>query len=418
MLQKWLDVNPVTKLTRTSTYITLPAFVQGSNTWNGYSDIVESFNFEGPNNMSLTGITGAVPTNPNYTLCVSYQINGVVTRYLIWLANGSNMNQNLAQYTNQRLLKNFRLEIWNTNQGIASQSGSINFYTSVLGLYDYRWATDGVLVNPDSPSTNFNANSFSAYAADPPLTNLVGWFNADDLAAGTVATWKSKTVQGVLGHDVLNAYGTQPVTCIANDPDFNGHNSVQNGPLAGQGGLGSPYPFDPASLLFNSQFGDGSIAFVVLKCTSTQVGDFMFEIVQPLGGGGFQGGFQICVGPTIGSIEVGDPTNGMYGPSSIPAQLGQTCMGVEFDNGLVGAYSIQNQTWYDQYYPYPQYFQMSQVTLGGVAWKCAEILIYTSLATPADAQQLFNYLTTRYGTSTTLFKLPLNFLANAISKTN
>jgi hypothetical protein len=52
-LQRWLDVNPVTKLTRTGTYITLPTFNINVN-WLGYSDIVASFNFEGPNNFSLT----------------------------------------------------------------------------------------------------------------------------------------------------------------------------------------------------------------------------------------------------------------------------------------------------------------------------------------------------------------------------
>lgn len=51
-LQRWLDINPVSRLERTSSFITLPAF-NITYTWQGYSDIVGAFNFEGPNNFSL-----------------------------------------------------------------------------------------------------------------------------------------------------------------------------------------------------------------------------------------------------------------------------------------------------------------------------------------------------------------------------
>ena len=53
-LQRWLDVNPITHLTRTQGYITLPAFNVNVN-WLGYSDIVAAFNFEGPNNSTIYG---------------------------------------------------------------------------------------------------------------------------------------------------------------------------------------------------------------------------------------------------------------------------------------------------------------------------------------------------------------------------
>lgn len=174
-LQKWLDVNAVSKLTRINSFITLPAFTQSSNTWNGYSDIVYAFNFEGPNNFSLTGITGDVPSNPNYTLCISYRIGTKVTRYLLWLGAGSVMNQDLIQYTDQRILKNFRLEIWNTSQGVASQSNAIQFYTSVLGPRDYRWAVDFTLVSADSPCTNFKDSLSNFPSANNPDSQLYQW---------------------------------------------------------------------------------------------------------------------------------------------------------------------------------------------------------------------------------------------------
>jgi len=155
-LQRWLDVNRVTKLDRTSTFITLPAFTQAANTWNGYSDIVMSFNCESPNNFSFSGILSLIPTNPNYVLCVSYRTGTTIVRYMLWDATGSNMNQAIPLYVGQLIKKNFRFEVWNTSQGIASQSTAIQIYTSVLGKQDYRYAVDASLVNTDTPNITFS----------------------------------------------------------------------------------------------------------------------------------------------------------------------------------------------------------------------------------------------------------------------
>lgn len=154
MLQRWLDDNPVTRLTRTSTYIQLPIFNQGVYTWNGYSDIVAAFNFEGPNGFSLQNIVP--PTNPNYACCIAYVVNStVVTRYLLWDATGSVLPGSITPYVNQPIKKNFRLEVWNTSQGIASETAGVTIYTSKLGNFDYRYASDGNLITPDAISTNF-----------------------------------------------------------------------------------------------------------------------------------------------------------------------------------------------------------------------------------------------------------------------
>lgn len=155
-LQRWLDVNRATKLDRTSTYINIPAFTQGANTWNGYSDIVIAFNVESPNNLSFSSYIA--PTSPNFALCVSYRVGGTVTRYMLWDATGSNLNQTIPQYTGQLILKNFRFEVWNTSQGAASMGSSFQLYTSVLGKMDYRWASDSSLVSTDSPCVVFSSN--------------------------------------------------------------------------------------------------------------------------------------------------------------------------------------------------------------------------------------------------------------------
>ena len=423
-LNKWLDVNPVSKLTRTDTFITLPAFTQASNTWNGFSDIVESFNFEGPNNFSLTGITGDIPKNPNYTLCISFQIGGTITRYVIWTATGSVLNQEIPQYVSQLILKNFRLEIWNTSQGVASQSAAINFYTSVLGLLDYKWAVDSALVNSDSPCIAFSDAIFSAYAATPPASGRVGWFNADHLdgniggsqsAAGAVNTWKSCSTQGMLGYDELSNTAGTPPTCINSDADFNGHNSVSFTGFTNVATLTSPLSPSGSSLLFNSVFTNGSLIIAVMKSLGVGTQAYGLLSIEQYSNGVGWGITGASVANAIRIASISQPYN--Y-DQTIPSGLNQSCLAAYITNGLVEAYSMQNQTWFDGYYPTPITYTMNAWFLTNTLWKCAEILVYTSIASPADAQQLLNYLTTRYGTSTNLFKLPLTFPANAISTTN
>ena len=73
-LNRWLDINAQNgALRRTQTFISLPTFTQAASSWNGYSDIVVAFNFEGDNNFSLkvigsgqttTALTATQTTNP------------------------------------------------------------------------------------------------------------------------------------------------------------------------------------------------------------------------------------------------------------------------------------------------------------------------------------------------------------------
>jgi len=154
-LLRWLDINPQNgPLSRTQTFITLPAFNGNGESWLGYSDIVTAFNFEGPNNFSI--VAGSiVPISPNCTLCISYRIGGTLVRYVLWLAAGSVMPANYALYTNQPIKKNFRLEVWSTSQGNATQAAPIMFYTSVKGGLDYRYGVDSILVVADAQVSNF-----------------------------------------------------------------------------------------------------------------------------------------------------------------------------------------------------------------------------------------------------------------------
>jgi hypothetical protein len=158
-LQRWLDVNPVTRLTRTSSYITLPSFSQAV-TWQGYSVIVASFNFEGPNNFSLKYLTSEMPLSPNYCLCIMWKdSNNVVYRYALWKGVGEVFYFNVPLYTGQEIKKNFRFEIWSTNSTPAVQTTTLQFYTSVLGNFDYRFAGDYSLVTADAINTSFNCTT-------------------------------------------------------------------------------------------------------------------------------------------------------------------------------------------------------------------------------------------------------------------
>lgn len=156
MLQRWLDVHPVSKLTRTEAFITLPSFTINSS-WIGVSDIVAAFNFEGPNNFSLVGFDVEPFPAPNYMLCVMWKDkNDVTHRYKLWEGIGEVFFLDAPLYSGQKIAKNFRFEIWNNSTTPTVQSSSIKIYTSVLGGVDYRYGQDFTLVSADTVVTNFN----------------------------------------------------------------------------------------------------------------------------------------------------------------------------------------------------------------------------------------------------------------------
>jgi hypothetical protein len=181
-LQRWLDINPITHLTRTQAYITLPAFNVNVN-WLGYSDIVASFNYEGPNNFSLIGFNIEPSSTPNYLLCIMWKDSkDNVNRYKLWSGVGEILYFNIPVYAGQKIGKNFRLEIWSTNNTPAIQTNNIQVYTSVLGKQDYRWGTDFTLVSTDGLGTNFgNINT-------PPIPPSINGLFGYDQSTGVYVT--------------------------------------------------------------------------------------------------------------------------------------------------------------------------------------------------------------------------------------
>lgn len=195
-LMRWLDVNPQGgPLTRTMTYLTLPVF-NADVVWSGFSDIVTAFNFEASNNFSIKAGVGSLVT-PNFTLCISYRVGSVVTRYIIWQAAGSVMDVNIPFYEGQLILKNFRFEVWSTTQGDASQATAINFFTSVSGQSDYRWGGDAALVGNDGQVVNFfDTSGFVTPYTIPPNITVPSVATGSGLAiANVIQQWDNAGFQ-------------------------------------------------------------------------------------------------------------------------------------------------------------------------------------------------------------------------------
>lgn len=155
-LNRWLDVNQVNVLTRTETYVTVPAFSVACD-WKGYSELVAAFEYNGENNFALKQLQNVLPSSPNYILCVMWEDQDRnVYRYKLWENVGEVFYFNVPLYSGQQIKANFRFEVWNTEDVIlAVQTTPITLYTTVRGNYDYIWQTDNVLVGTNGIITNF-----------------------------------------------------------------------------------------------------------------------------------------------------------------------------------------------------------------------------------------------------------------------
>ena len=172
-LNRWLDTNQVNVLTRTETYITVPAF-SINYTWRGYSELVTSWNYEASHNFTLKRSQNVLPLSPNYMLCVMWEDqNRNVHRYALWQDVDEVIYFNIPLYTGQQIKANFRFEVWTVSSSVvASQVTDLVFYTSVRGNYDYIWQTDTPLVISDGLVTNF---AQTLTIPDPPsdVNNLL-----------------------------------------------------------------------------------------------------------------------------------------------------------------------------------------------------------------------------------------------------
>lgn len=128
-LNRWLDINPIHKLTRTQGYFNLPVFSVASQ-WKGYSEIVGVFNYTSTKNFSLKTLTP--PSNPNYVACIMWVDDEYnVYRYRLWEGVGEVFYFDIPLYSGQLIKKNFRIEIWNV-----AIEDSLSFSLSEAGTAD------------------------------------------------------------------------------------------------------------------------------------------------------------------------------------------------------------------------------------------------------------------------------------------
>ncbi len=167
-LQRWLDVNKVSKLTRTQTYWVLPAF-SVDNDWLGYSDIVAVFNFTATNNFSLP-LDYDVPLSPSFCPCIMWvDEDDNVYRYKLWEDVGEVMYFNCPLYTGQVIKKNFRIEIWNV----------------LPTSYTQFTMNGGGLIAVNQTFEYAGGNLWNGTGDDPgyyitPVTGIYGLFNPSD----------------------------------------------------------------------------------------------------------------------------------------------------------------------------------------------------------------------------------------------
>ena len=76
-------------------------------------------------------------------MCISWIVSpGVVNRYSLNPSVGGIIFFDLPAYTNQRINKQFNLEIWSIDGSQPANPTAFDIFTSVLGNEDYRWGID------------------------------------------------------------------------------------------------------------------------------------------------------------------------------------------------------------------------------------------------------------------------------------
>lgn len=406
-LNRWLDINSQNgPLSRTQTFFTMPAFSVDVN-WLGYSDIVAAFNFEGPNNFSLRFLQGSIieglpsdiQKNPNYCLCIMW-IDSTTTpytvhRYAIWQGVGEVQYLNIPLYTGQLIKKNFRLEVWSVaGQAVASQSEAINFYTSKLGIVDYRHGLDTALVSADTIVTQFSVGANNAaYPADMGL--LLYSDSPNEPLPGPPITWATN-----LGGNVWNQTGTH-ATIV--DVGFSGWATIAGGNCIQITNsdtyytlLTNLYGVQSLTFLVNMQ-GDAAANTAILSAYPTGIALFWNNGTVSSGGG---------IGPSVTGLSTGTWYTMilfLYG-SQMSLYVYDTRTGnlVTSNTSLAPAVTFTNV-----------------VQFGNAPMTVGEIALGSNTLSPTDLNTINNYMTTKYFTgSPSVWGLPFVWPAGAVPQFN
>lgn len=384
MLQRWLDVNRVTRLTRTNSFINLPAFSQDV-TWKGYSEIVVAFNFEGPNNFSFTSLP--LIANPNYVLCVMWiDSNRITHRYSFWRGAGEVFYFPAPLYNNQLIKKNFRFEVWSTPTSPASQSTALTFYTSVLGGLDYRWGGDFQLVNNNAPCTNFQ--DIGSNVPVPTQTGLLNfWESWNDLSwIGSTLPARITTWTDVNGGQVFNNQNnTGPQ--VQNI----GLQGTLNVPIVRIGGGSGPDLGDALLATFNA-----NVQSVYLVCKLNGYGGFNLVYAS-------------------GNWLLQSTNTGLKaGTAQINVNNGNWYVIVIVNGGALFAYDLQTKALIASNAGAVTIGNITSIQLSDYPYDLTNLITYSTVPTLQQQQEVVNWLSNAFFP----FNLLMNFPAGSTSTIN
>lgn len=382
-LNRWLDRNPLSPLTRCRYFLTIPAFNIQSG-WKGYSDIVGAYNYISPNLFTLKDINNWAPIAPNYTLCIAYaNADHSVVRYRLWTAVGETIYSNIPLYDGQVIKKKFRFEIWNSSSGVATQTTDLTpILTSVLQNVDYRYGADALLTIPTEFVTKFDSN---AGITQPDQTNLMVWldgkYGISYSSGNSVASWADRTGNLIMRQNILQQQPTSsvagyvqflqnanmvasnvinvgvgvyflrvlsgPVTQPNNNTIFNQHGAVSSSSLVMNPQGGMVAQLGPSSV--PTTYATGSITIVEINTVTGQVyvhdpatgistlqgvsATTFLDTLNLTLGGGSPGGFPIL--DEFGNIILDEQGN------PILSEFGATTLNAGFDLFELLAYTSQ-----------------------------------------------------------------------------
>jgi hypothetical protein len=288
-------------------------------------------------------------------------------------------------YTGQKILKNFRFEVWNTTSGNPTLSSPITFYTSVKGQVDYRYGVDTALVNTDGLVSAFSA-AFGL--VNIPTTNLQYQLDAKIVTTTggqgtTVLFWDDQKSHVTFIPSPGGLLGVSWNT----DPTLNKDIITIN---TGNTIVGTGVGANPGTI---------AIAFTLLSTSTTET---LFNN---------SGGMSLTYDKTTNKfVTFGDSYSNINPAIDIPYLV------IMYPNeGHTEIYNLQTGLLLDKFYGSSSVGPDGTITLGATMFVW-EILVYNSdNYGTSDYFNLKGYFLTKYSGA---FLLPIIFPSNSTSVTN
>jgi len=396
-LNRWIDKSPQGgPLKRTQGYVPLPTFDQAV-TWRGYSEIIVAFNFASPNNFVLPVLTD-LPSDGNYVLCIAYQKNGIVYRYKLCGPDGVFYFQ-LNNYNGEKILANFRLEVWSTQDANVSEATERKLWSSVHGQFDYRFADDFVLKSVDTTITDFQ--SANPAGAVPYTDYLAFQLRADTgFDSSGVAFWTSMDGAFV----TLNRTGASNGSAHVESGINNQYTVTMTSVQGMEGTFAAPIAATNFFIVLKSPLSGVSGSVIKFYYASAMYGELTFSSTS---GGG--------AGTATCTLDTGFAT--------LTRKFSDGYYLIEVADGYVVIYYLADGTVDAQPIAILNSFNLGQTDelriCANRGMNIADIICYKDVnqfTTPAAYTPLFKYVSDRY--SSGMMLMPFTFPTNSSVPTN